>query len=79
MIVPDPRIEIIVGPTNTTGLQPLKLCVNGRLTDSVIHVQPEQVGPAQRQLIDVARGMYQLGFIDGQRELQSTLREALGL
>ncbi|WP_417459106.1 hypothetical protein [Kordiimonas sp.] len=74
-----PRIEIIVGEVIPNGQQWLKLCVNGRLTDLIMHVDPKNLATAQQQLEHVASQMYQWGFFDGARDAKVKVRSALDI
>ena len=75
----EPRIEIIEGEVIADGQQWLRLCVNGRLTDLVIHVDPLHRDHAKKQLEHIASQMYQWGFCDGGCEAKAAIRSALDI
>ena len=72
-------IEILNGDTIATGQQWVKLCVNGRLTDLILHVDPKHLEHSKTQLTHIAEEMYRHGFFDGTKETKFKIRSALGI
>lgn len=73
------RIEILKGDTTPNGQQWVKICVNGRLTDLIMYIEPIHSDHSIKQLEHIASEMYRWGFFDGAKETKTAIRSALGI